>query len=69
MKQLEQMAPVTATELGHFIDGKKTFGHSARRAPVFDPSTGMQSATLRLADASDVETAVASAQAGGGEPA
>ena len=65
MKQLEQIVPVTATELGHFIDGKKTFGHSARRAPIFDPSTGMQSATLRLADACDVDAAVASAQAAG----
>jgi malonate-semialdehyde dehydrogenase (acetylating)/methylmalonate-semialdehyde dehydrogenase len=47
--------------IGHWIAGKPTSGVSDRTAPVFNPATGAQQAEVVLADAVDVEAAVAAA--------
>jgi malonate-semialdehyde dehydrogenase (acetylating)/methylmalonate-semialdehyde dehydrogenase len=48
----------------HWIDGSGTHGSSTRTAPVFDPATGRQQAEVLLADAGDVDAAVAAARKG-----
>ncbi|WP_297798821.1 CoA-acylating methylmalonate-semialdehyde dehydrogenase [Arenimonas sp. GDDSR-1] len=53
---------MTAT-IAHFIDGKAVFGTGTRSAEVFNPATGAVTGRVSLADKSDVETAIASAQA------
>ncbi len=63
MRQPEEMAREAVRELGHFIGGKPAIGRSDRHAPVFDPSLGSQSANVSLADAAEVDRAVAAAQA------
>ena len=63
MRQPEEMAGKAVPELGHFIGGKPASGNSGRRAPVFDPSLGSHSANVSLADAAEVDRAVAAAQA------
>jgi malonate-semialdehyde dehydrogenase (acetylating)/methylmalonate-semialdehyde dehydrogenase len=63
MKQHEKVIPMTLIELGHFVDGRNVPGNSKRRAPVFDPSTGIQSANVCLADSIDVDRAVVAAHA------
>ena len=45
----------------HLIDGTATAGTGTRRADVFDPNTGRVQAQVCLADASDVDAAVANA--------
>jgi malonate-semialdehyde dehydrogenase (acetylating)/methylmalonate-semialdehyde dehydrogenase len=62
MRQPEDLTQTSLRELGHFIDGKPAGGRSGRRAPVFDPSTGTQSANVGLADAAEVDRAVRAAQ-------
>jgi malonate-semialdehyde dehydrogenase (acetylating)/methylmalonate-semialdehyde dehydrogenase len=47
----------------HVIDGKPASGAGTRTGPVYDPATGVQQAQVRLADAADVDEAVASAVA------
>ncbi|MDH2356478.1 CoA-acylating methylmalonate-semialdehyde dehydrogenase [Bradyrhizobium sp. SSUT112] len=47
----------------NFINGELTPGRSGRTSPVFNPATGQQSATLGLASADDVRTAVGAARA------
>ncbi len=47
----------------HVIGGKTTEGVGTRRADVFDPSTGRVARQVALAEAADVEAAVASAAA------
>ena len=47
----------------HWIGGKSTAGSSTRSAPVFNPATGEQQATVVLASRQDVADAVASAAA------
>ncbi|MBA3799472.1 MAG: methylmalonate-semialdehyde dehydrogenase (CoA acylating), partial [Geodermatophilaceae bacterium] len=47
----------------HLIDGKPTVGVGQRRGDVFDPISGRVAREVALADAADVETAVASALA------
>ncbi len=49
--------------LGHFIAGKATPGTSGRTAPVFNPATGEQQASVALASAAEVNAAVANAAA------
>ncbi|MEJ2027154.1 MAG: hypothetical protein P8X52_06815 [Limibacillus sp.] len=44
----------------HFIDGKAVAGQSGRSSPVFDPSTGEESARVSLASAAEVDAAVKS---------
>jgi len=50
-------------EIGHFIGGKAVKGTSGRFGDVFDPNTGEVQARVALADKSEVEKAVANAQA------
>lgn len=50
-------------DVGHWIGGRAVAGKGARRQPVWNPSTGEVARQLHLADASDVESAVAAALA------
>ncbi|GAA4195214.1 CoA-acylating methylmalonate-semialdehyde dehydrogenase [Microbacterium oryzae] len=50
--------------IGHWIDGAHRASRSGRTAPVYNPATGAQSAELSLADAAEIEEALASAQRG-----
>ena len=50
-------------EIGHFVDGRPTPGHSGRTADVFNPSTGEIQATVALASGAEVREAVANAKA------
>ncbi len=45
----------------HWIGGTATAAGSTRTAPVYDPATGRPQASVLLAEASDVDTAVAAA--------
>ena len=45
-------------EIPHFVNGQQIGGRGTRTAPVFNPATGEQSASVRLGDASDVDAAV-----------
>src|SRR3974390_3705063 len=50
-------------EIGHFIAGKAVAGTSGRFGGVFDPNTGEVQAKVSLAKHSEVEHAIASAEA------
>ena len=50
-------------EIGHFIGGKSVKGGSGRFGDVFDPNTGEVQAKVALAKHSEVEHAIANAQA------
>jgi len=50
-------------EIGHFIGGKAVKGASGRFGDVFDPNTGEVQAKVALAKHSEVEHAIANAQA------
>src|SRR4249919_2723658 len=50
-------------EIGHFIGGKAVKGTSGRFGDVFDPNTGDVQAKVALAKHSEVEHAIANAQA------
>ncbi len=50
-------------EIGHFIGGKAVKGGSGRFGDVFDPNTGEVQAKVALAKHSEVEHAIANAQA------
>src|SRR6202040_42948 len=50
-------------DIGHFIDGKTVKGTSGRQGDVFDPNTGEVQAKVALAAKSEVEAAIANAQA------
>ncbi|WIX89800.1 CoA-acylating methylmalonate-semialdehyde dehydrogenase [Amycolatopsis sp. DG1A-15b] len=47
----------------HWINGTATPAGSTRTAPVYDPATGQRQASVLLAEASDVDTAVTAAVA------
>ncbi|GGA62985.1 CoA-acylating methylmalonate-semialdehyde dehydrogenase [Pelagibacterium lentulum] len=49
--------------ISHFIDGNHVAGQSGRTADVFNPATGEVSAQVALANAADLEVAIASARA------
>ena len=49
--------------IAHHVNGKPFTGTSQRTQAVFNPATGQQTATVALANAADVNTAVAAAQA------
>ncbi len=53
---------MTAT-ISHFINGKSVSGNSGRTAEAFNPATGEVDAIVPLASKSEVETAIASAEA------
>jgi malonate-semialdehyde dehydrogenase (acetylating)/methylmalonate-semialdehyde dehydrogenase len=48
-------------QIPHFIAGRPVAGASSRTAPVFDPSIGEQTGVVALADAAEIERAVAAA--------
>jgi malonate-semialdehyde dehydrogenase (acetylating)/methylmalonate-semialdehyde dehydrogenase len=50
-------------QISHFIGGKSVEVEGARTAPVFNPATGAQTAAVQLADAAQVDAAVAAARA------
>src|SRR5271155_906787 len=50
-------------EIGHFIGGKTVSGSSGRFGDVFDPNTGEVQAKVALAGKSEVEKAIANAEA------
>ena len=50
-------------EIGHFIGGKAVKGASGRFGDVFNPNTGDVQAKVALAAKSEVEQAIANAQA------
>jgi malonate-semialdehyde dehydrogenase (acetylating)/methylmalonate-semialdehyde dehydrogenase len=50
-------------ELQHWIDGTFVAGTSGRTAPVYDPATGEQTATVPLASVAELDAAVAAAAA------
>jgi malonate-semialdehyde dehydrogenase (acetylating)/methylmalonate-semialdehyde dehydrogenase len=50
-------------EIGHFIGGKTVKGSSGRTGDVFDPNTGEVQAKVALASRSEVEQAIANAEA------
>src|SRR5208283_3231811 len=50
-------------EIGHFIGGKEVKGASGRFGDVFNPNTGEVQAKVALAAKSEVEAAIANAQA------
>jgi malonate-semialdehyde dehydrogenase (acetylating)/methylmalonate-semialdehyde dehydrogenase len=49
------------TFLAHWIDGRPSPSRSGRTAPVFNPATAEQTATVGLADVAEVDAAVSSA--------
>ena len=51
------------TAIQHYIGGQLAAGTSTRSAPVFNPATGEETGRVALADAADVNTAVAAAKA------
>jgi malonate-semialdehyde dehydrogenase (acetylating)/methylmalonate-semialdehyde dehydrogenase len=53
--------------ISHWIDGRIVAGTSGRTGPVFNPATGLQSAEVELASATEVSAAVASAKAAAAE--
>src|SRR5205809_829802 len=50
-------------EIGHFIGGKRAAGTSGRSGEVFDPNTGEVQAKVSFANKSEVELAIANAEA------
>ena len=48
-------------KIEHWIGGSETMGASTRTAPVWNPATGEQQAEVLLAEAADVDAAVAAA--------
>src|SRR5438046_10693553 len=50
-------------EIGHFIGGKRVAGTSGRSGDVFDPNTGEVQAKVSFANKSEVELAIANAEA------
>ena len=50
-------------EIGHFIGGKRVAGTSGRSGDVFDPNTGEVQAKVSFAKKSEVELAIANAEA------
>ncbi|MFL6112014.1 MAG: aldehyde dehydrogenase family protein, partial [Catenulispora sp.] len=51
------------TQIGHWIDGRRTPGTSGRTAAVFNPATGEHTGDVALASADEVGAAVSSAVA------
>ena len=53
--------------IGHWIGGKSVVGRSGRSGPVFDPALGVQTATVDLASAEELDGAVEVATAAASE--
>lgn len=54
---------MTATVVPHWINGTHDHGTSDRTAPVFDPALGQETKRVVLANAADIDKAIASAHA------
>ncbi|RCV49229.1 CoA-acylating methylmalonate-semialdehyde dehydrogenase [Marinitenerispora sediminis] len=54
---------MTTTTIEHWIGGRSAAGRSGRTATVTDPATGAETARVALADAAEVDAAVAAAKA------
>lgn len=54
---------MTISEIGHYIQGQRVSGEGSRTQDVFNPATGVITGRVALAEAQDVERAVAAAQA------
>ncbi|MEY4458435.1 MAG: hypothetical protein RL431_636 [Actinomycetota bacterium] len=54
---------MTATVVPHWINGARDHGTSDRTAPVFDPALGQETKRVALANAADIDKAIASAHA------
>ena len=52
-------------ELEHWVGGKSVRGSSGRSGPVYDPARGVQTATVPLASAAEVDAAVERRHRGG----
>ena len=52
------------TTIAHWISGTATSGASTRTAPVLNPATGQQQASVLMAEQADVDAAVAAARKG-----
>ena len=52
----------STSDVGHFIAGAQTNASSSRFSDIFNPATGTKSRRVALANATDVNTAVAAAQ-------
>ncbi len=50
-----------AADINHYIAGQRSDGRGDRRAPVFNPATGEQSASVMLASSDDVDVTVQAA--------
>ncbi|WP_264050067.1 CoA-acylating methylmalonate-semialdehyde dehydrogenase [Methylobacterium flocculans] len=50
------------TAISHYIGGQRAAGTATRTAPVFNPATGEETGRVALANAADVNAAVASAK-------
>jgi malonate-semialdehyde dehydrogenase (acetylating)/methylmalonate-semialdehyde dehydrogenase len=50
-------------EIGHFVGGKEVKGGSGRSGDVFDPNTGEVQAKVAFASKSEVQAAIAAAEA------
>ena len=49
------------TAIHHFVGGRTAPGTSTRTAPVYNPATGEETGRVALANAADVNAAVAAA--------
>ena len=58
------MTTLETRTIQHRIGGEETAGASVRTAPVYNPATGERQAEVLLAEAADVDAAVAAARAG-----
>jgi malonate-semialdehyde dehydrogenase (acetylating)/methylmalonate-semialdehyde dehydrogenase len=56
------LKPATAT-IAHFVNGHVVAGSAARQQAVFNPATGVATGQVALANAADVDSAVAAAKA------
>ena len=50
------------SDINHYVDGAVTALSSTRRSDVYNPATGQVTGQVALADASDIDAVVASAQ-------
>ena len=57
------LKPTTAATIAHYVNGQVVAGGSARQQAVFNPATGAVTGQVALANAADVDTAVAAAKA------
>jgi malonate-semialdehyde dehydrogenase (acetylating)/methylmalonate-semialdehyde dehydrogenase len=57
------LKPTTAATIAHYVNGHVVAGVSARQQAVFNPATGVATGQVALANAADVDSAVAAAKA------